>query len=236
MITDDDDVDEMLRGRFRNAVSELSREPRRPQRHQSSPHRLARRLPAAAILLAALALVAVPAYAAGRASTAPAAGSSGQVGIGSSSARLAPTITVQKAISEALSERQFVQRVTRIDVKLVTFKDFYRVWSAGVTGTGACDQGSDKYVVDGEMYVVAMSGDFLTPGVLPQPSASARTSNGGPATTLNSSAFTTTHWAAIYIPAVLTKASESGPRFEIANAGNTANWPPCFDQLTSLSR
>jgi hypothetical protein len=240
MTNTDNDLDEILRGRFGDAMSELSRARTSPLPQGQSPefqgrraNRSARRLQAGAALLAVLALGAVPAYAAGRASAAtPAVGAAKRPPV-TPAVPLASLSVVQKAVSAALSERTYVQSVSRIEVKLVTYADFERVWSAGVTGTGVCDEGSiDPHVVNGEMYVVAMSGDFLTPSSLPHPVLNPPASNTAPVTPFNPSAFTTTHWAAIYIPTDPDGVPEAAPRFEIANVGNTASWPPCFDLLT----
>jgi hypothetical protein len=239
----ENDLDEILRARFGDAMSDLSRvqtSPRSPGKSPKSPRRRAsrsaRRLRAGAALLAVLALGAVPAYAAGRASEATPAVSSAKPPLVAPAASLASLTVVQKAVSAALSERSYVKTVSRIQVKLVTYADFERVWSAGVTGTAACDEGPvDPHVVNGEMYVVAMSGDFLTPSSLPHPVLSPPASDAAPATTFNPSAFTTTHWAALYIPTDPDGVPEAAPRFEIANVGNTASWPPCFDQLTQAA-
>jgi len=238
--TTDNDLDEMLRARFGDAMSDLSRVHASPRLQVQSPqpqrgrgNRSARRLQAGAALLGVLALGAVPAYAAGRASAPHAVVGTAKLPLVASPAPLASTSVVQKAISTALSLRPDVQSVSRIEVKLVTYADFQRVWSASVTGTGACDEGSvDPHVVNGQMYVVAMSGDFLTPSSLPHPPAPDTV----PVTTSNPSGFTATHWAALYIPTDPDGIPEAAPRFEIANVGNTASWPPCFDLLTNVAR
>lgn len=243
MAMTDNDLDEILRTRFGDAMSDLSRvqsSPRpqgqSPQPQGSGANRSARRLQAGAALLAVLALGAVPAYAAGRASAATPAVSTAKPPLVAPADPLASLMVVQKAVSAALSERSYVQSVSRIEVKLVTYADFERVWSAGVTGTGACGEGSvDPHVVNGEMYVVAMSGDFLTPSSLPHPVLNPPASDTAPVTTFNPSAFVTTHWAALYIPTDPDGVPEAAPRFEIANVGNTASWPPCFDLLTQAT-
>ncbi len=234
----DDDLDHILRARFDDAMSDLSRVQTSPHPQGQSlrpPRRAdgsARRLRVGAALLGVLALGAVPAYAAGRAGAATPAVSTAKPVV-ATAAPSASLVVVQKAVSAALSEHTYVQSVSRIEVKLVTYAEFQRVWSAGVTGAGACGQGLvDPHVVKGEMYVVAMSGDFLTPSFLPHPMVNPPPPDATPVTTFNPSAFTTTHWAALYIPTAPAGVPEDAPRFEIANVGNTASWPPCFDLLT----
>ncbi len=231
----DHDFDDTMRDRFRDAMSELGRARPAARATGQRSRRLPRGLRAGAGVLAVLAVGAVPAYAAGRA-TAPLPPVHAMMPSPAATASmLASTTAVQNALRAALADREYVKDVTRIEVKLVTYADFEHVWSAGVTGTGACDQGVvDPHTVNGQEYVVAMSGDFLTPSELPHPVQTLPAANPAPATTFDPAAFTTTHWAVLTVLAG--GDSEGSPRFEIANVGNSASWPPCFDQLTDVSR
>ncbi len=230
----DHDVDETIRARFRDAMSELGRAQPAPRAAVQRTRRLPRGLRAGAGVLAVLALGAVPAYAAGRATAPPPAVHALVVSPATTASVHASTTAVQNALRAALADREYVKNVTRIEVKLVTYADFEHVWSAGVTGADACDQGVvDPHTVNGQEYVVAMSGDFLTPSQLPHPLLTLPATHPAPATTFDPAAFTTTHWAVLTVLAH--GDSEGSPRFEIANVGNTASWPPCFDQLTNVS-
>jgi hypothetical protein len=195
-----------------------------PARNVSSRNAGAfRRLRLGGAVIATLVLGAIPAYAAGRATAAPTVRTGSAVASpGETLVQNSPAL-VQQAIAWALSNHTDVLRVDRVRVKLVTFRDFERTWS---TDAGHCGQGSDYGVVAGRMWVVALSGDFLTPAVAPKPAPSA------PAEV----AYAHTHWAALFIPTTA-NSPEASPRFYIANFSDAnGDWPPCFGALTDASQ
>jgi hypothetical protein len=253
----DHDFDDAMRARFHDAMSELGHAHQAPLSAGRRTRHLPRGLRAGAQVLAVLALGAVPAYAAGRATAPSAAKSAAQSTVSptestagaaqstsiATAPTFAPTMAVQDAIKAALSDSQYVKSVSRIQVKLVTYADFEHVWSAGVTGTGACGPGV-SYAVNGQEYVVAMSGDFLTPSESPHPALlspgkDAHFVDGAGSRDLPLPRRRSSH--ASQPPTG--RCSSSWPRATrkeartswLPRSATPASWPPCFDQLTDLS-
>jgi hypothetical protein len=236
MTTTDNDLDKLLHQRFSDAMNEIGRSDRRTQTtvgpHESAMtrrSRFSRRVQFAAVLVGVFALGVVPAYAAGRAS-APTLRASRAQPSSTAAASVGSPLIVQKAISWALSAAHTeVLSLSRIEVKLVTYKDFSRVWGDSV---GACNQGSDAHVVNGTEYVVAMSGNFVVPSSPPQPLPLGATPPPAPTPPFT----TTTHYAMLFIPTDPRLFPDAATRFSIANVNMPGDWPPCFDMLTDVQQ
>ncbi len=233
MTTTDNDLNEALQARFNAAMRDLDRSarinqtmthPRESTRKRFS--RASRRIRGGAVLLGALALGVVPAYAAGRASEPAPRTTTSQLPVSTNSAS---PLVVERAISWAVSAAHTeVLSLSRIVVKLVTYKDLYRVWG---DSPGVCNQGSDADVVNGTEYVVAMSGNFVVPNTPPRPLPLGATPPPSP-----TPPFTTiTHYATLFIPTNPDLFPDAATRLSIANVNMPGDWPPCFDLLTDIS-